>query len=139
MSSMQLPAYPAAMGIAEAPDFDSLFSKNDGTAPLSRSQTYQKIMDRKALERNVAIPNASDMTNPAGRGVYEAITGGLLDSSIVQNVRPASSTVWKGGISLDNVKEGGSSLQGITEAIGKATNDIVQGVGSAVRSAINGI
>ena len=138
MSSMQLPAYPAAMGIAEAPDFDSLFSKNDGTAPLSRSQTYQKIMDRKALERNVAIPNASDMTNPAGRGVYEAITGGLLDSSIVQNVRPASSTVWKGGVNFDTEKQPNQGLDGVINAIKEVGNKISDQVRQGVESSFGG-
>lgn len=138
MSSMQLPAYPAAFGIAEAPDFDSLFSKNDGTGPLSRSQTYQKIMDRKALERNGAIPNASGMTNPAGRGVYEAITGGLLDSSIVQNVRPASSTVWKGGVNFDTEKQPNQGLDGVINAIKEVGNKISDQVRQGVESSFGG-
>lgn len=133
-----LPAYPAAFGIAEAPDFDSLFSKNDGTGPLTRSQTYQKIMDRKALERNGAIPNASGMTNPAGRGVYEAITGGLLDSSIVQNVRPASSTVWKGGVNFDTEKQPNQGLDGVINAIKEVGNKISDQVRQGVESSFGG-
>ena len=137
-TNVSLPAYPAAFGIAEAPDFDSLFSKNDGTGPLSRSQTYQKIMDRKALERNGAIPNASGMTNPAGRGVYEAITGGLLDSSIVQNVRPASSTVWKGGVNFDTEKQPNQGLDGVINAIKEVGNKISDQVRQGVESSFGG-
>jgi len=132
------PAYPAAFGIAEAPDFDSLFSKDDGTGPLTRSQRYNKLMDRKALERNGAIPNVSGVTNPAGRGMYEAITGGLLDSSIVQNVRPASSTVWKGGVNFDTEKQPNQGLDGVINAIKEVGNKISDQVRQGVESSFGG-